>query len=116
MEITIKKTKITSSILNQITFASYKDIKEFSVIGWCVHQKHRWAVLQNLNSGELRKSIMVEKVLHINEFGTDKVQVIFVGNVNSIKYTGDDDRDLDEVFDVYERLKNQTIEMGQFYI
>ena len=47
MEILLKKSKITASILKQTVSATFSDMKNSSVLGWCIFNKVKYIVFYN---------------------------------------------------------------------
>lgn len=50
MEVLLKKTKVTSTIMNQVLRGSnslYLSNEAYSVLGWCIHKNEKKIVLQN---------------------------------------------------------------------
>jgi len=56
MEVILKKTKITSKILDQVlTISPLQEKSGFELLGWCIHNHSRYAVYYSNKSNDLRK-------------------------------------------------------------
>src|ERR1035437_6494922 len=94
MEVILKKTKVTSSILKQTLIAKVIDLETFEVLGFCISKNQKWIVLYKSSTNELRKYIMIKEVC-VETDHSDKpnwVKVKFGGNWASLSYqTGNEE-------------------------
>jgi hypothetical protein len=118
MEVLLKKSKITSSVLAQTLIASISDLKSSKVLGWCVYKKHKYIVLYNSQTNELRKYFLFKEVKsqieHINK--PFSVWVDFGIGLNSLTYTTIDQNESQELLELLEKVKQQAIMIGQFFL
>ena len=59
VEVILKKTKITKSILNQSNSLSFKEIDKNNIIGWCFDGKSKIVVSYNNELNTIEKSIFL---------------------------------------------------------
>lgn len=62
MEILLKKSKITASILKQTVGAFVSDLKDSNVLGWCIFNKCKYIVLYNEKNNRLTKQLYYRDV------------------------------------------------------
>ena len=124
MEVQLKKTKITQSILKQTMTSVYlEDLKGYESLGWVFWNKEKFAVFHK--DGVLRK-LVLNTVLNfeavptqINEQGDYKrVPTIFIKRpqrYNTMAYFETESEAL-EYKKLYEELLTEVKQKGQFYI
>lgn len=120
MEVKIKKTKLTKSIIDQITVLSQKEITDnvWTPIGWCVYKSntkliYRLIILSDGEGGGLRKIPMYNDIVDSEEglmfkTSSDKVRDIYFAPET-----------LDEWKDIRTygwKLLTSAKEKGQFFI
>lgn len=116
MELILKKTKLTSSILTQTVLASYADIKTFDVIGWCVHKNHKRIVLYNHDTQELRKYPMIKDIKSEVYYMQHRTVIRFDGNFNSAVYNTKDDEESQVIYNEFNKVRTDALTKGQFFI
>ncbi|MDM1041778.1 MULTISPECIES: hypothetical protein [Empedobacter] len=101
VEVILKKTKITKSILNQSNSLSFKEIDKNNIIGWCFDGKSKIVVSYNNELNTIEKSIFLRSCSVI-EITKDNLKPV-------LKELGHDPDDLyysyeDDFFDKHELL------------
>jgi hypothetical protein len=117
MEVILKKTKITNSIINQTLIAGSFDLLSFEILGFCVVKKYKWIILYKSSTNELRKYPYIKDVYYDDNKNYDtniRVRVNFEGKINDITYISETENLL--LFKKIKEIKNNTILKGQFYI
>ena len=117
MIVEIKKTKLTKSIISQISLASCKDLEssQFEVIGWCVN-KGKWIILYNPITNELRKYYFITDILRGFNEKKFYVNVKFGTLYVSVTYTSKDENENNIFFVKITAIKLAAEEKGQFFI
>lgn len=115
MEVVLKKSKITASILKQVPLASVSEIIAFEVLGFCKYNDARWIVLYSSASNELRRyPYPVSIISHdIDETARPYITVKFDNKHQPLDYTCKPGENLIQMF---EQLRDAAIAKGQFYI
>jgi len=118
MEIILKKSKITNSILAQTITASTSDLKSSDVLGWCVYKKHKYIVLYDSVTNELRKYLMFKEVSAESKYTFEpfSVKVYFGIEFNSLHYQTKNELESQELIEQLEEVKQQAIIKGQFFL
>lgn len=116
MELILKKSKITSGILTQTVLASYSELKTFDVIGWCVHKNHKWIILYNHNTHELRKYLMIKEISTDVYYMQHRTIIRFEGNVNCLTYNAKDDEESQDIYNEFNKVRTEALSRGQFFI
>jgi hypothetical protein len=117
MELSLKKTKLTNSILNQTVIATLDELKVlFYPIGWCIQKNLKWVVLYNDNTSELRKLLMPKDIWSEVNYGQSKVKIRFEGNVNILTYNVGSDEERDMCMEVFKYIKDSSNLKGQFFL
>ena len=118
MEVILKKVKITNSILNQtVILSSTDELNKFEVLGFCIVKTHKWIVLYNESTNELRKFLMFKEVIVDENHSTPFwIKVIFPVTYRSAIYQGKNEEDCNEFIKSMNEIKHQAEIKGQFYI
>lgn len=126
MEIILKKTKITSSILKQTLRSTEDDLKISDVLGWCIYNKMKYMILyrddlKSLSKYPIYKEIEVgENRDTSNNYEIIKdgfwVKVKLDGNYVPLSYTCSDESEKDSFIETLGRVKNTALIEGQFFI
>lgn len=121
MEVVLKKTKITSSILSQSEKATISDMINETIIGWCVFKDNKYIVLYDSVKNLLYKYKFFNNLYE----GSESFDGEFQGKFR-LKVIVDFGEDFYYQFDTKEELKaaeklitstkKTAIEKGQFYI
>jgi len=121
MEVLLKKTKITKTILNQTCRSTTIDLKTGEVLGWCFYQGLKYIVIYRSGTKELSKFVLFKdlKASQIDKIDGEhyyKVEVIIGGKYVPITYTSFTKVESDSFIDLLLFSKNKAISMGQFFI
>ena len=117
MEVLLKKSKITNSILTQTLEASFSDIKKFKTLGFCVFNKRRYIILYNEDTNELRKFPMIRDV--IKSPGNQEsliVKTIFGHNYIPRIFKCEDKEGVEKVMQTFKDIKRHAIANGQIFL
>lgn len=117
MEIILKKTKITSSIIKQSTRSTLQDLRTGEILGWCMYDKLSRIVCYNPTTATISIYVMY-KSLETRCTPRDGHEVIvrLPGNFIPYTYRFENEVDQQEAAEVLERAKTSAQEKGQFYI
>ena len=115
MEVILKRSKITASIINQTGFANLIQLSSFEVLGFCIVKSVKYIVLYNGNTNELKKYMMYKNA---DVMLTDKlkVSVNYGGNWVSSCYTLESEQRVSEVMVILKKVKFEAERKGQFFI
>jgi hypothetical protein len=125
MEVLLKKSKITSSILKQTLIASFSNLKTYDVIGFCVVKGDKWIVLYESSTKEIRKFLMFKDVVIEVENKPDGqgnleelfyVVVKFEGRYLNKKFISTDKSEAEESLTLFNDIKLKAKTKGQFFI
>lgn len=118
MEVILKKTKITSSVLNQTMIASTIDLKTADVLGFCLLKNQKWIVLYNSSTNELRKHLMFYDVVAKSDHSSKPfwVEVKFGGKYISKSYQTNNEAESLEFVKLMNSIKIKAQTTGQFFI
>lgn len=119
MEVLLKKTKITPSILKQSLKSTSADFKNGTVLGWCIYNKQKYIVcfredLNSISSYMMFKNI--EKEGNISRPNDLLVKVSFGGNYVPANYKFDTEIEASEFIITFQNAKNEAERKGQFYL
>lgn len=118
MEVVLKKTKITASILKQTLRSTSVDLSVGEIIGWCVFGNSGKYIVcyrsdtKGLSIYPMFKEIQARK-LHKDDI---EVKVILSGNYLPLLYEFDSENQKDAFIDVLEKAKHAAQVRGQFFI
>jgi hypothetical protein len=118
MEIILKKSKITNSILNQTLIANVIDLKTADVLGFCVIKNQKWIVLYKSATNELKKYLMFKEVVAETDH-SDKptwVKVNFGGIWVSKSYQTENEEGSKEFVKLMNTIKHKAENCGQFFL
>lgn len=118
MEIVLKKSKITGSILSQTLFAGVTDLKTFDVLGFCIVKEQKWIVLYKSDTKELRKYLMFKEAVAETDRSDNPtwVKVNFGGNWISKSYQTKNEEESQEFIELMNAIKHKSETCGQFFI
>lgn len=131
MEVILKKTKITSSILKQTTNATENNLKDanFRVLGWCryVVNKHtyKYILLYNENKQELVRYLFFSEIkeVYVNDYkgrdyySPEKFNIeVKTPNFMDKVYTFKTQKERDDFAHDLRVIKNRAEEAGQIYL
>jgi len=127
MDVVIKKSKLTASILAQVFILSEQDIfsRKYTALGWCHSKGFNWMVFQD-NENNLKKCLIYSKF--IEEDTTEQIDchgarenrynlfVRFPGNIADKKFWYKTEREREAFGNCLEDLKTEALQKGQFFI
>lgn len=123
MEVILKKTKITHSILKQALRSTVIDLSVGEILGWCVLQKYgKHIVCYRSDIHGLSKYPMIKDIKVTPQYKdgpenkTYLVEVIFGDNYIPLTYTCSDDKDKDELIKTLKKAKHVAGVRGQFFL
>lgn len=124
MQVTLKKAKITSSILNQtVSVVSLDNFKDFEPLGWVLHAKERWLIFHK--EGTLVK-VISGSVLSLqddweqidDEGKRQKLFYVVVKRSNRYDqiFKFETEKEAKEYKEKYEEVITNCKNKGQFYV
>lgn len=127
MEVLLKKTKITNSILKQTLRSTSVDFKKGDILGWCLYGKYgKYIVcyrsdINTLSMYPMFKDIEVGESYAPTEGYTNTkvgywIKVKLGGNYIPITYTESTKEAKDDFVDTLKKAKHLAEIKGQFYI
>jgi hypothetical protein len=122
MEVILKKTKITNSVLKQTLRSSEIDLKVGEILGWCLFNKLKYIVCYRSDIKGLSIFPMFKEVeVYPNykdsiENKTFLVEVKLGGNYIPLKYTFSDENNKNNFIETLNKAKNCSEIRGQFFL
>ena len=118
MEVILKKTKITSSILKQALRSTSIDLSVGEILGWCVYGKFgKYIVCYRSDTKGLSIYPMFKDIdsAHV-ENNAYTVQVKLGGNYIPLKYACTDENVKNNFVEILKKAKHTAETRGQFFI
>lgn len=118
MEVILKKTKITASVLKQTLRSTSADFLKGEILGWCVFgNAGKYIVCYRSDTNGLSifpmfKDIKTKEI----EDKSWTIDVIIGGNYLPIKYTCSDEKDKEDSLAILKKAKHNAEIKGQFFI
>ena len=121
MELMLKKTKITSSILKQSLRSTGHDFLNGEVLGWCVFNGSKYIVCYRSSSCNVSIFPMFKEAKKTStpKDGSNmeyRIEVKLGGRYVSLMYYNTNESDADEFIELLNKVKNLAESAGQFYI
>ena len=126
MEVILKKTKITSSVLKQTLRSTEKDLQSGSILGWCLFNKAKYIVCYRVELKSLSMFPMFESIELGETFDNSDqyknvrtgfwIKIRLGGNFIPLSYTSKDEADRDSFIATLKEAKRYAIDNGQFFI
>ena len=124
MEVILKKAKITNSILKQTLRSTVVDLEVGEVLGWCVYNKYKFIIIYRSEFNTLSKYNLIKSVtFKRRDFYDSEHNAIYdfdmtvnLVDYGSLSYTCKDDNELDKFIDTINRIKNEALSKGQFFV
>lgn len=123
MEIILKKTKLTKSILvDQTIKSTYIDLKVGEILGWCIIKGLKYLVCYRSDTyglskyplfKEIKKQENTKKQSNVKEYN---VEISLGGNYISHNYVFENETDADEFIRIFKKAKMVAEARGQFFI
>ena len=118
MEVILKKTKITTSILKQTLRSTAMDLSVGDILGWCVYGKFGKYIVCYRNDTKVVSIYPMFKDIgsvHV-ENNAYTVQVKLGGGFLPFKYTCTDENDKNKFIETLKKAKNIAEARGQFFV
>ena len=122
MEVILKKSKITNSILKQTLRSTEVDLNVGEILGWCLFGKAKYIVcyrsdVKGLSIFPMFKEIEVKPKYKDNiENKTFLVEVKLGGNYLPLKYTCSNENDKTKFVETLNKAKHNAEIRGQFFL
>jgi hypothetical protein len=126
MEVILKKTKISNSILKQCLRATDTDFVNGIVLGWCIYQQLKYIVCYRQDTKSLSKYPMFKEIEFGENFKQEEryknildgywVNVKLGGNYTPVTYSTKDEVEKDFFIACLTKAKNDAESKGQFFI
>ena len=117
MEVVLKKTKLTNSIMSQVLTLQPTEKTGFSSLGFCVYKKTKWIVLYNEDNNELRKYPMFTKVEKLIDHSPNPFQVrVTFPTFVARPYTLLSDNEVKNLISFFNSVKDDAIDKGQIFL
>jgi hypothetical protein len=115
MEVTLRKTKITASILKQMEHAKINHLWQYQVLGYFVKSEkgktRKFALLKDANS----ESICIWQLFHAGRVDDDKIKLVDESGKFYYGYDKTQNLDLRKFADRIAEVKKQALELGQIF-
>ena len=117
MEVILKKTKITASILKQALRSTSIDLSVGEILGWCVYGKlGKYIVCYRSDTKGLSIYPMFKDVEAAVENNAYTVQVKLGGNYTPLNYSCTDENDKNNFVEILKKAKYIAEIRGQFFL
>lgn len=122
MEVILKKTKITNSILKQTLRSTEVDLNLGEILGWCLFGKTKYIVcyrsdVKRLSIFQMFKEIKVEEKYKDNiNNKTFLVEVNLWGNYVPLRYIFSNENDKTNFVETLKKAKHNAEIRGQFFL
>lgn len=119
MEVILKKTKITNSILKQALRSTGTDFKVGEILGWCIYDKMKFIVcyrydIKCLSKYPMFKDLIVQESQ--NESEKYAVKVSFGRNYTPLTYISKTKEESEEFIELLKKVKQDAETKGQFFV
>lgn len=126
MEIVLKKSKITPSILKQTLRSTEIDLNVGEVLGWCLYGKAKYIVCYRSDTKGLSIYPMFKEIEFGKSYAPDDkysnveigywVKVKLGGNFIPLTYTTKDEKEKNKFIECLNKAKHNAESRGQFFI
>lgn len=122
MEVLLKKTKITNSILKQALRSTEIDFKVGEILGWCIYEKLKYIVcyrsdIKSLSRFPMFKDLTTEqRHKSINGYDNFAVNVSLGGNYTPLTYVSKTKEENEEFVELLKKVKHSAEVKGQFFV
>jgi len=117
MEIILKKTNITSTILNQVQPATIDDMVNSDVIGWCIDKGGLKKILfYNQSNNSLSWYVYFSEVKPIDDTTFDVSYKTPRGNTYHQKYNYQHKDTFADMYTFFNNIKQEAESKGQFFL
>lgn len=122
MEVILKKSKITNSILKQTLRSTEIDLNIGEVLGWCLFMKAKYIVLYRSDVKTLSIFPMFKKI-EVGQKYDDNIEnkIFLVGlklgdRLKPLIYTFPNENDKNKFIETLEKAKRNAENRGQFFV
>lgn len=119
VEVILKKTKITNSILKQALRSTETDFKVGEILGWCVYNKEKYILCYRSDIKSLSKYLMFKDIInegYQNMCEKYQLKVSFGGNYMPLFYVSKTKEDSDALFNIFKKVKIDAETKGQIFV
>ncbi|ENI5462344.1 hypothetical protein ABZG89_002388 [Flavobacterium psychrophilum] len=122
MEVILKKTKITNSILKQALRSTEIDFKAGEILGWCIYEKLKYIVchrsdIKSLSRFPMFKDLITEqRHKSINGYDNFAVNVSLGGNYTPLTYVSKTKEENEAFVELLKKVKHNAEIKGQFFV
>jgi len=122
MEVILKKTKITNSILKQSLRSTEIDLRVGEILGWCIYDKMKYIVcyrsdIKSISRFPMFKDLTTEqRHKAINGFDNFAVNVSLGGNYTPLTYVSKTKEENDSFVSLLKKVKHNAEIRGQFFL
>lgn len=122
MEIILKKSKITNSILKQALRSTEIDFKVGEILGWCIYDKMKYIIcyrsdIKSLSRFPMFKDLTTEqRHKSINGYDNFAVNVSLGGNYTPLTYVSKTKEENEEFAELLKKVKHNAEIRGQFFV
>lgn len=125
MEVQLKKTKISKSILSQTVRCSDIDLTNGDVLGWCIFKNLKYIVIYRHDINQLSKFPLFRDIefgnnyhynLHSNTISSHWVKIKLDGNYVPLNYNCKTIEETNIFISSLNQIKLKAENLGQFYI
>jgi hypothetical protein len=122
MEVILKKTKITNSILKQALRSTEIDLRVGEILGWCIYDKMKYIVcyrsdIKSISRFPMFKDLTTEqRHKAINGFDNFAVNVSLGGNYTPLTYVSKTKEENDSFVSLLKKVKHNAEIRGQFFL
>ena len=119
MEVILKKSKITNSILKQALRSTETDFKVGEILGWCIYDKMKYIIcyrsdIKSLSRYPMFKDLTTEE--RRNESDKYAVKVSLGGNYTPLTYVSKTKVENEEFVQLLKKVKHNAEIKGQFFV
>ena len=122
MEVILKKTKITNSILKQSLRSTEIDFNVGEILGWCIYNELKYIIcyrsdIKSLSRFPMFKDLVTEQ-RHRSVNGNDNfaVNVSLGGNYTPLTYVSKTKEENEEFVQLLKKVKHNAEIKGQFFV
>ena len=118
MEVLLKKTKITSSILAQCGGASIPELINYEVLGYCMWKGSKWIVLYYKEKSDLKKFPMFKDIEQFETTPPRKphYDIVLYDKSSFGSYRTENNEEMAATVKQILQVADEAFEKGQFYI
>ena len=122
MEVILKKSKITNSILKQALRSTEIDFKVGEILGWCIYDKMKYIIcyrsdIKSLSRFPMFKDLTTEqRHKSINGYDNFVVNVSLGGNYTPLTYVSKTKEENESFVELLKKAKHNAEIKGQFFV